>query len=441
MTSPCTIRLAAVAALICCLPATAQTPPGMPQGTGAPPAFMAQIRDAAVRICSGGIDTPPGPAATPVDGTEFSTPDGGGSLRDWRLGNGLELRASRLDTTGRGSLYFIDVYRPAPAGGTAQPVLRAVTDGQCRFQGGQDVVYADPEMPALALRRYGPDLNPAGRPQPLNPALPTTGSANCGVQVALLDTGVNYLLDPIAERLAYGPDGALIGRDYREGDALPFDFGFPQGAPDPRISPFSPRFHGTGVASAFLDVAPPQACLAPYRYLPEPGASAHPDASTMIDEMAAAGARIVIVSSGRERAWPEFDAAMAAHPEVLFVIAAGNDGRDLATMPTYPAAYRGENVLVVAASDADGRLWPGSNRGAVDLAVPAVDLPTRVASGQIEPLTGTSIAAPRVAGFAARLAATEDPEGAAGLRAAVLAATQPGPDGVPLLPEAAFRGP
>src|SRR5690606_33939768 len=94
-----------------------------------------------------------------------------------------------------------------------------------------------------------------------------------------------------------------------------------------------------------------------------------------------------------------------ANPDILFVVASGNEGRDLGTRPLYPAVYELPNILVVGAVDASGRMWERSNtgRGIVDIAVNAVDVPVMRFGGDMAELTGTSFAAPKAAGFAAHL--------------------------------------
>ena len=44
-----------------------------------------------------------------------------------------------------------------------------------------------------------------------------------GVAVALVDTGVNYTLPEISNRLARSPDGEILGFDFQDNDRLPFD--------------------------------------------------------------------------------------------------------------------------------------------------------------------------------------------------------------------------
>lgn len=397
------------------------------------------VPQAADSVCGGNLDTPPVSSAELLGSHKFEVKNGEGVAYRWRLPSGEEMRVTQLTTSKQpGPLYFLDVYSSA-GGAAARPLLRGVVNGQCRFLGGQDVLYSqdDPGKP-FALQRLNPSMQPAKQPSPLNPPVPkAAGDPSC-IRVGILDNGVNYLLPEIEPRLARDAKDRLVGYDYWDDDDRPMDYGYPPRSLDPRISPFSPRHHGTAVASIFLAEAPASACVAPYRYFPadESGGS---DPRQMIDDMADAGVKIVNLSSGRDKPWPEFRDAMRAHPDMLFVLAAGNNGRDLGQEPSYPAAYRLDNVVVVAATGKDGTLWEQSNRGAdVDVAILAVDIPSIVYDGSHKELTGTSMAAPRVAAFAARLLAASPGASAAELKRRILKQAQASgkeADGIPVLME------
>ena len=77
---------------------------------------------------------------------------------------------------------------------------------------------------------------------------------------------------------------------------------------------------------------------------------------------------------------------------VVFVNAAGNDGVNNDVVPTYPAAYRTPNMLVVAAVDESGNLASFSNYGpqTVDLAAPGVNIREHLsqAAGRLRNLVG-----------------------------------------------------
>ncbi len=246
----------------------------------------------------------------------------------------------------------------------------------------------------LWLIDLGPDLTPLGPPEPLNPPMPD-GKDPGGVTVAHIDSGVNYLLESISSRLARDENGGALGQDFWDGDARPFDA-------DTGRSPFFPIRHGTAVAHILL-AETSAVRLIPYRY-------PRPDMSRMravVEDAAAKGARIAMMPLGSVRAemWDAFADAARNHPDMLFIVSAGNDGRDIDTDPLFPASLDLPNMIVVTSADPFGRLAQGSNWGAanVDLMVPGEKLSTVDHRGATVTASGSSYAVPRVAALAARL--------------------------------------
>ena len=99
---------------------------------------------------------------------------------------------------------------------------------------------------------------------------------------------------------------------------------------------------------------------------------------------------------------------VSVSPRTLFVFAAGNDGSDNDSYPTSPANIRAPNVVTVAATIEYGKLAPFSNYGksTVDVAAPGYAIESAVPGDKYLKVSGTSQAAPYVAGVAGKVLET-----------------------------------
>jgi subtilisin family serine protease len=110
---------------------------------------------------------------------------------------------------------------------------------------------------------------------------------------------------------------------------------------------------------------------------------------------------------------------------ILFVAAAGNNASNNDVSPFYPASYTSDAVVAVAAITSSGSMASFSNYGAtsVDLCAPGQSITSTVPTNSYSSYSGTSMAAPHVAGAIAMYAKFHPGLTAAQLKAAVLGTT------------------
>jgi subtilisin family serine protease len=220
------------------------------------------------------------------------------------------------------------------------------------------------------------------------------------VTVAVLDDGISFAHPALAGHQVTAP-GKLVQWDFVENDAtLP--------AAD----------HGTAVSSIAARGGQ-RVKILPLRIAINAGIpSTLPFGqivSDAIDTAAAEGCPVVSISyvTNRVADIVPIRAAMARHPETLFVLAAGNGNTTLGPAPLDPdhflATMHADNVIIAANATRDGVRWvssfDGSNVGTpwVDIAMRGMDYPLAIASGAYGRSRGTSSATPNIAAVAARV--------------------------------------
>jgi subtilisin family serine protease len=119
--------------------------------------------------------------------------------------------------------------------------------------------------------------------------------------------------------------------------------------------------------------------------------------------------------------------AIREAPDTLFVVAAGNAARNNDVTPTYPCNFDLPNLICVGASTREDERATFSNYGArsVDLAAPGVGVVSTSLDQAYLSLSGTSMAAPHVAGVAALVWARAPWATVADVRAALLSSVDP----------------
>jgi subtilisin family serine protease len=215
-----------------------------------------------------------------------------------------------------------------------------------------------------------------------------TVSTGAGVTVAVLDTGVDPNHLALAGHLVQGFDFVDLDADPSEEGTYGLD---------------SAYGHGTHVAG-LIALAAPDASIMPLRILKPDGTGTSWLLAQAIRYAVANNASVVNMSySVSKRSLlidNVLDLATSLAPSAVMVAAAGNNGPS--TTKEYPAAEDKPGLLAVAASTQTDGLADFSTRGLwVDVAAPGEGILSCVPNNGYSTWSGTSMAAPLVAGTAA----------------------------------------
>jgi hypothetical protein len=184
---------------------------------------------------------------------------------------------------------------------------------------------------------------------------------------------------------------------------------------DPAGGDGLPHAHGTSIAGAIVakskltGVAPNARILAVRAFDPTAASAEGTTFSILkgLEWAAGKGARVINMSfAGPQDPIMARLLASAAKRGIVLIAAAGNAGPK--SPPLFPASD--PNVIAVTATDADDRLFQGSNRGHhIAVAAPGVRLLLPIPGGNYDMTTGTSFAAAHISGIAA-LILERDPD-------------------------------
>jgi major intracellular serine protease len=213
-----------------------------------------------------------------------------------------------------------------------------------------------------------------------------------GVIVGVIDTGID----------SSHPD--LIGRVTSHRDYVN------DGLPARDWNSHGTHVAGTIAANGAIKGVAPGATLIDYRVLNKKGRGSFAAITQAILDSIVDGCHIINLSLGGPSDYPPMHAAIkkAVKKGILVVVAAGNEGLDLPIPQiAFPANY--QEVVAVGAIDFNyrtGRIDAiafSNQTPQVDIAADGFNVLSTVPNGGYEELSGTSMASPHVAGFAALL--------------------------------------
>lgn len=258
--------------------------------------------------------------------------------------------------------------------------------------------FDNPNDPAYAVQQWAPQKVQADRAWPL-------WSSKAQTVIAIVDTGVTLNHPDLVNKLYRDFNGNVIGYDFVNDDTNPTD----------------DHGHGThcaGVSAAQINNGVGMAGIAgwnsdpfgsdvnstkimPIKVLGANGSGSLVAVANGITFAADNGAKVISLSLGATTASTTLTNAIkyAWDKGCIVVAAAGNSG---SSVKTYPAACT--NVISVAATDTTDTLASFSNYGTwVLCAAPGVNIFSTIPGGYAN-MSGTSMAAPLVAGEVALLA-------------------------------------
>ncbi len=241
-----------------------------------------------------------------------------------------------------------------------------------------------------------------------------TGSSS--VLVGIIDTGIDYQHPDLEQNIAVNSgevrsNGVDDDGNGRVDDYYGYDFANDDGNP---MDDDASDGHGThcagtvgargdndgGIAGVNWRVG-----LVAVKVLDAQGNGFLSDIAAGIDYAVDRGAAVVSLSLGgpSDSATLENAITRAKQQGVLVVVAAGNESENNDIVPSYPANSPSDNVLSIAATNSSDALASFSNYGAdtVDIAAPGAAILSTFPGGTYVSESGTSMAAPFVAGVAA----------------------------------------
>ncbi|HOG51383.1 MAG TPA: S8 family peptidase, partial [Lentisphaeria bacterium] len=245
----------------------------------------------------------------------------------------------------------------------------------------------------------------------------TTGSRT--VVIGIIDTGIDYTHPDLAENIWTNPGEIPDNHIDDDGNGLVDDY-YGYNFIFDESNPYDDNSHGTHVAGTIgalgnnsLGVTGInwQVSMMALKILTKKGYTSTDAAVRAINYVTMMRDLYGINVKATNNSWGNGDyeeamreaIATGGEKDILFITAAGNDGRDNDAKLCYPASYDLDCIIAVAATDKNDELWTNSNYGvtSVDLAAPGVAILSTFPENSYNAISGTSMATPYVTGVAA----------------------------------------
>jgi thermitase len=318
----------------------------------------------------------------------------------------------------------------APAGALAAAVNRLEREPQVQYAEPNGEVHAagTPNDPYFsqqwALSNTGQAVNgTAGTPgDDIGAMYAWPHSTGSGVTVAVIDTGADSTAPDLQGQLVTGASfiNGVQGTDTAD-----------QNGHGTHVSGIIAAAQNNGIG---VSGVAPSATVIPLRALDASGQGTLDDVAAAFNYAGDHNVPIVNASLGGNAPSQTLENAVAAHPNTLYVVAAGNDGANNDTTSFYPCDLPEANLICVGASDQNDQPAWFSNYGAgnVDLFAPGVNILSTWIAGangtaQYAYADGTSMATPMVSGTLALMLAHNSSLSAAQLKRDLLASVDQEP--------------
>ncbi|HRU80789.1 MAG TPA: S8 family serine peptidase, partial [Methanolinea sp.] len=264
-----------------------------------------------------------------------------------------------------------------------------------------------------------------------------TGAGQGTVVIAVIDTGIDFSNPDFDNRIWTNP-GEIPGNGIDDDNNGFIDdvhgWDFANGDNDPGDD----EGHGTAVSSVIaarvdnkvgIAGVMPDVRIMPLKAGNKNGILYSKDIAKSIRYARENGARIVVCSFGKYMPDTLERTQIQKSDSLLFVCAAGNEGNNNDARPFYPAGYPSGNIISVAATDNGDFLCPWSNYGqsTVHVGAPGLDIPVYTLASARVTMSGTSFAAPHVAGLAGMVLSKDPTLSVAQLKGLILNNVDSGP--------------